>query len=174
MGRVKTEGSGGFVSRVKPPVYVSAVHRLKQAEKFVSILIIVRIKALLQWNCWSQLCSDNEVMSYCPKEAGAAERAPKAAAVGRMFTDISGSLEPNMDLQHGKKGVRGRKVVLAKLSWMQISPILCPRGLVEWLLKPPCPPAAEEAAWNIPAEMHLCPIVDFGDMRVSQSQYPSL
>lgn len=35
--------------------------------------------------------------------------------------DISSRLEPSVDLQHGKKGVRGRKVVLAQLSWMQIS-----------------------------------------------------
>lgn len=37
----------GFLTWIKQPTHVSAVSRLKQAEKSVYIQIIVRIKALL-------------------------------------------------------------------------------------------------------------------------------
>lgn len=47
MGKVEAKGRWFFFTWIKQPAYVSAVSRLKQAEKSVYIQIIVGIKALL-------------------------------------------------------------------------------------------------------------------------------
>lgn len=82
-------------------------------------------------------------MSHCVPQllsqgAGAAEGAPEAPTVGRMSTscglalpatDISSSLDPNMDLQHGKKGVRGRR---SRWVWHSSARCKCPHPGSSW------------------------------------------
>lgn len=104
---------------------------LKLVHQLISRALTVR------W--WATVCP-----SSCAKEAGAAERAPKAPVVGRMFTshglalpstDISSTLESNMDLWHGKKGIRGRKPRWFGMAQLDADVlILYPCGLVKWLL----------------------------------------